>query len=600
MKLKALIPLLMILLAFSVNAEFSAQKGFDWLISKGVNGNYNNDLTTTVFATLAYKDSGLNSEAQKGLAWIKSQEDLTSHCFPKGSCRVKDTALSYLVLNSFGEQASSTESWLKNALSSATTGGNWWLQVATDNNGTCKISYIKNNVSKEKTITINKGEFEGCAGSQPKTFFDLNTCIEPGLLSSNPLFEFDVDCTNIGSSIISVIFNTGNTYRIIQEASSTKAKITINNGCYGVTSKAACNSEVSAYANWALYKADSSINVLPWLQNNYNSNDVSQVALLAYTTTDDSSLNELKTKQKADKSFGDAYQTAISVLALKQRGNIEELGNALDWLKSKQGVDGSWNSNIPHTAAALYAGFSSDGAIAPSGGSLGGSSCFDGVRNQGEEDVDCGGPCAPCGLSICGDGVCSVDEDTNSCPKDCASQSNVCVINSKCEIDFGENSQNCQADCFCGDGTCDTTEDPTCSDCAGSAESAVCGNDIVESFEQCDGSADTACPGQCQSDCTCNLEDKGSSAWLIIIIIVLLAMAIGVFVMKKMKGNKSMPQDTRKPFTPFSSQMEGAKQPQSQPKAQSFRLASPQQPKKTKIEEELDRSLAEAKKLLKK
>src|SRR3989344_1895610 len=120
MKLKVIIPILMILLAFSVSADFSAQKGFDWLVSKGVNGNYNNDITTTAFAILAFKDAGINSEAEKGVAWIKSQEDLTSHCFPKGSCRVKDTALAYMVLKGSNQANVLTEDWLRNALSTAT------------------------------------------------------------------------------------------------------------------------------------------------------------------------------------------------------------------------------------------------------------------------------------------------------------------------------------------------------------------------------------------------------------------------------------------------------------------------------------------------
>lgn len=32
---------------------------------------------------------------------------------------------------------------------------------------------------------------------------------------------------------------------------------------------------------------------------------------------------------------------------------------------------------------------------------------------------------------------------------------------------------------------------------------SVCGNNIVDPGETCDGTADTACPGSCQADCTC-------------------------------------------------------------------------------------------------
>lgn len=38
---------------------------------------------------------------------------------------------------------------------------------------------------------------------------------------------------------------------------------------------------------------------------------------------------------------------------------------------------------------------------------------------------------------------------------------------------------------------------------AGCGGGSVCGNDTVEAPEQCDGIADTACPGYCLSDCTC-------------------------------------------------------------------------------------------------
>ncbi len=38
---------------------------------------------------------------------------------------------------------------------------------------------------------------------------------------------------------------------------------------------------------------------------------------------------------------------------------------------------------------------------------------------------------------------------------------------------------------------------------ATSACPAVCGNDLTESNEQCDGSDDSVCPGACQANCTC-------------------------------------------------------------------------------------------------
>ena len=47
---------------------------------------------------------------------------------------------------------------------------------------------------------------------------------------------------------------------------------------------------------------------------------------------------------------------------------------------------------------------------------------------------------------------------------------------------------------------------------AGMAPPPVCGNDVEERGEDCDGTDDAACPGQCQVDCTCpaplSLEER--------------------------------------------------------------------------------------------
>jgi len=61
---------------------------------------------------------------------------------------------------------------------------------------------------------------------------------------------------------------------------------------------------------------------------------------------------------------------------------------------------------------------------------------------------------------------------------------------------------------------CDGSDDAACpglclGDC--SCPPPLCGNNILESGEQCDGSADAACPGLCQGDCTCPAPGCASS-----------------------------------------------------------------------------------------
>ncbi len=61
---------------------------------------------------------------------------------------------------------------------------------------------------------------------------------------------------------------------------------------------------------------------------------------------------------------------------------------------------------------------------------------------------------------------------------------------------------------------CDGTDDTACSglcqvDCT--CPSPVCGNNILESGEQCDGTEDAACPGLCLGDCTCPAPGCGAA-----------------------------------------------------------------------------------------
>ena len=72
---------------------------------------------------------------------------------------------------------------------------------------------------------------------------------------------------------------------------------------------------------------------------------------------------------------------------------------------------------------------------------------------------------------------------------------------------------NCLADCTCAvcgnnlqEGTeeCDGTFDTACpGNCLANCTCQVCGNNVQEGTEQCDGISDLACPGNCLLNCTC-------------------------------------------------------------------------------------------------
>lgn len=72
-------------------------------------------------------------------------------------------------------------------------------------------------------------------------------------------------------------------------------------------------------------------------------------------------------------------------------------------------------------------------------------SCDDGIKNQDEVEIDCGGVCPSCvPTEDCGNGVCDSSENYVSCPLDCPAP-DLCG-NGECDNE--ENAVTCPSDCF--------------------------------------------------------------------------------------------------------------------------------------------------------
>lgn len=164
--------------------------------------------------------------------------------------------------------------------------------------------------------------------------------------------------------------------------------------------------------------------------------------------------------------------------------------------------------------------------------------CDDGIQNQDESAVDCGGICGPCtvgdacrGPGDCDSGVCSAniclapscDDNTRngdetdvdcggSCPA-CEAGAVTCgdsVAELPEECDAGGESATCDVDCtavLCGDMTVNATANEECDDgfptanCDDDCTFAVCGDGSTNPYanEECDDAGESA---TCDDDCS--------------------------------------------------------------------------------------------------
>jgi hypothetical protein len=276
-----LVVLFTLLTVSSVSAAVDANQAFQWLVAHCENGNCG-DIATTAFATLALKDSGAINHAQLGLNYIKSKEDSSQHCWPSGGCKIKDTAFALWVLNEYGEDTSEGEAYLQGAVSADPDLKNfWYLEVITSNNGTCKISYNKGSNNVEKNIPVNQGTFPSCPQAPVDTFFDLNACLEADLLNKNPSLEVNVNCNDLGpSTLLALLFTKEGEYYLIEKASTGHEIFTIQNGCFGTSSKSSCNLDASLYTNWILSTLSSELSINLYLKNNVDEFKTADNALL--------------------------------------------------------------------------------------------------------------------------------------------------------------------------------------------------------------------------------------------------------------------------------------------------------------------------------
>lgn len=511
MKFKLSIILIFILLcSLGVNAaDFDLQKAYDWLDSHS-DTNSTSTIEQSVSA-LALHAAG-SSYGTSNINYLNDQRT-SNGCWPSSSCLTKDTSFAILALNDFGDDIETSSEWMTNAQKGASLKGKWYLQIDTSSTGTCYASYYKGEKNVSKKIAVDAGAFTGCGGT---TWFDLGKCLESGLLVNYPNIVISVDCSDLDSvDLISLTYNNGNEYYLMNSVNNRVADLTINNGCYGKTEKSTCDYSSSLYAGWMLKEIKSNVNVNIYLIENRNKVNNEHNALLYIITGDELYLSELIDRQRPDGSWdGDIYKTALGVIALKNTDYSEEFSSAMEWLKGKQNADGGYGS-VLNTGMVLYAINIGGTVILPS--------CDDGIKNHGEDGIDCGGSC----IKECD----STEDKTTTEDKTGGSD---CNKDGTCDKSWGETYLNCPSDCSCGDSICDNDE--------------IENNNCAEDCETTENTTDT----------TTVAEEKSSFPWGTMIFILVLGIA-GLGFYMYLKGKKGKGGDSGKKSGGFLSGLFGSK-----------------------------------------
>ena len=547
LKKSSLLILVVVFLSLNVSAA-NIIESYQWLDKqKPV------DVYSASIGALALKEVNGGKEY---FDFLESKKD-KEMCWPSGSCKPKETAISTLVFNKEGKEIDQSLSWLKNN-QKRSLNGEWLLQIDTQESGDCDVEYIKGTNTIKKKITVEKGFMKSDLCSNPNTKFDLSKCIEPNLLT-NINIKFSIKCNFEGK--VSSLYNDQGVYYLNNDATSASdSEININNGDFG-------SYEDTLFVNWALKEVNYNLDSTIYLRKNYKANDVKSNAFLYLITNKPTYLNELNSLQKTDGSFGTITDTAIAVLALKDSQNENQIELAKKWLDSKQEKDGSWNKNIIDTALVLYSVYSN-------------------------ADVDLGNK------------IQEIEEKdkTND------NTQNICNNDGICNINSGETFLTCKEDCYCGDNKCDDSESTTsCSeDCKEETKENInlCGNSIIDYNEECDIDVDEKCPESCNIE-TCQCKEEKNRGFVLYIIIFIILAGLLYIAYKKFGNNIFKNLKIKLPVEKpkFDFKLERSEEQKSEfkgPMNPLRSIAKLETGRKSKVEEDLENSLREAKKILEK
>ncbi len=487
-------------------------------------------LEEQAFSLLALSyQADVQDECKKAL--LDKSED--SKCWPKGSCKVKDTALAVLALKHVGGDTAQGVTWLlsKNSTPRDLT---WYLQIDSKEEATCKISYggkdFTTVIKADKTLTQGAGS---CLTRGQNNYW---LQISPSCLTNTFIVACDKSFISnlIYKKTNSNVFYISSDTKSAPESGSTENKVV--SICFGNP----CDYEGSLWATLALAKTGKDISpYLPFLNALATDNEKYLPSAFLHILTGDeeyfSKLTSLHASGSWDvrSSYGKFYDTALAILSL-QNTNSEQADASKQWLLNTQPSNGCWQNSLRDTAFILY-------SVWPKVPSKGGGPAVDYCKDF---SYFCVSP-----------GECAEASGEQLSNYFCPSLSSICCNKAAIEKTCAEKSgRTCQEDEECTGSSIDASDTQNCCDssCVKKQTQPECETNGYTCQSSCSDDQEEASYGCTAENVCCKTKEvppvpSRSYWWIWVLVILIILVVLGIifrtrlslFLFKFKKGGKS-------------------------------------------------------------
>ena len=496
-------------------------------------------------------------------------------CWPKASCKVKDTAIALLALQRAGANTDKARNWLLNQ-SKVASDLIWYLQIESSQATTCNIKY--DNANHNVNIQENKKPASGAGNclsiSENGYWLKISaSCLEK---------EYTISCDKDFTTTLLYKTQDSPTIHVSQNINSEVAQgESIEKIVYKCFREGTvCTYEGSLWASIALYVLGVDTDpYIPYLSSFAEDKKILFPETLLYilTGSDEHLSVVLGSSFKGDfwkvTAYGKFYDTALALLSLQSQETSETTAAKEYLLNGKtQNAAGCWN-NLRDTGFLLYSAWppvtqegptrcDDDSDCASGRKCVLGQCVVQGGGDECNEDIDCEED-EECVGDIC------VQRPIN----DCTVQNKYCVPRSECQspaISFADLtgclstqiccSQDVQPAASCteqGGNICDedTEECPAGERIFGTSDYVTCCNvdcidkDTIEETTctgegfSCKSSCgtdetqrdDLTCDSSVQKCCRANPKSGGSYLWIWILLIAIILVVIAIIFREKRK-----------------------------------------------------------------